>query len=247
MIVSRFVSFIFFFYLNLGSINCIQAQEPQDSLVYASAVNNLSKLFEMSVNENMHLYNGSEYVFSGHNIQGVPYFNSDSLINAVISYNNVVYRDVPAYYDLTTDKIIIKDEYQQFFIQLLSEKVDSFSLAQHVFINIDSAKANHFLFKPGFYERLYNSDELSLFARREKAIENYIVEGVAQSKFVQYDHYFIKKDGIFYAIEGKNELLNLLDDKKDALEKYIRKDKINFKKDLENSLTQTVTYYSEIK
>ncbi len=239
----HFVCLFIFFHL---SVTASTAQQ-NDSLIYTAAFNNASALFKNIIKENSQLYYGSEYVFSNHNIIGFPFFYADSLVNADISYDHILYKNVPAYYDIVLDKIVIKDFNGQYYIQLLSEKTDSFFITGNMFINFDSASTNHFPLKSGFYEKLFYGDNFIVFVKRQKVEDNYISEGVSQTKYVQYNYYFLKRGNVFYKIENENDLLNLLDDKKSLVEKYIRTNKINFKKEFENSLVQTLSYYIQIK
>ena len=48
-------------------------------------------------------------------------------------------------------------------------------------------------------------------------------------------------------MDGKSGLLNEFSDQEDELKKYIRTNKLNFKKDLENSMVLTTIYYSQLK
>ena len=52
---------------------------------------------------------------------------------------------------------------------------------------------------------------------------------------------------VYYSVDGKNALLDVLKDKKDDLKKYIRTNKLNFKKNLESSLVLVTIYYSQLK
>jgi hypothetical protein len=48
-------------------------------------------------------------------------------------------------------------------------------------------------------------------------------------------------------MQDKNSLLDVLKDQKDVLKKYIRANKLNFKKNTETSLLLTTIYYSQLK
>ena len=106
-----------------------------------------------------------------------------------------------------------------------------------------SDKSNH-LEKDGYYDQLY-AGEPGVYAKREKRLV--VGSGSEETKYIQHDDYFIKLKNVFYAVDGKSELLDVLKDQEDVLKKYIRTNKLNFKKDLESSLVLTTTYYSQLK
>ena len=79
------------------------------------------------------------------------------------------------------------------------------------------------------------------------ASEIVVGSGSEETKYIQHDDYFIKLKNVFYPVDGKSELLDVLKDQQDVLKKYIRTNKLNFKKDLETSLVLTTIYYSQLK
>ncbi len=233
---------IFFITCNILFFFRGNAQQSGDTSIYKASHDSVISLYQNRMNEKMQLYNGSQYSFIGHGVKGFPYFETDSPVVASISYNNILYYSVPVHYDIVKDVIFIKDYYQNFYIQPVPEKVDSFSFSNAVFIRLSNNDSNGILINPGFYQRLYNG-HLVLYAKREKVESQNIDEGISGLKYFEYSTYYAEKNGIFYKIENEHILLDLLNDKKDALKKFIRENKLDFKKDFENSLIKTIAYY----
>jgi hypothetical protein len=147
------------------------------------------------------------------------------------------------YYNIVSDELITNNYAHNAFIVLSPEKVDSFVIQHHVFVPLTSDKYNH-LEKDGYYDQLY-AGEPGLYAKREKRFV--VGSGSEETKYIQHDDYFIKLKNVFYAVDGKSALLDVLKDQQDLLKKYIRTNKLNFKKELESSLVLTTIYYSQLK
>ncbi|HEV9038201.1 MAG TPA: hypothetical protein VGQ51_16315 [Puia sp.] len=185
------------------------------------------------------LYNGYEYIRNGTPAKGFPFFETDSLQKAALSYDGILYRDIPLEYDLVLDKVIIRDYTGKSLISLISEKVDDFSFGTRHFryiIAIDN---------PGFYEVLLSSGPITLLARREKKL-NFPSNREDQARYDQRNSYYLRIGNNFYQVDGKTALLDALKDKKDALKKFISANKLHFKKQLETSLTRTTAYYTHL-
>jgi hypothetical protein len=86
----------------------------QDSLIDIQTKNNVVALFDNTVKGNTGLYNGSEYLYGGHNVKGS------------VLYDGTVYNDVPMRFDLITNELIILDYTKNFPIKLITPKVDYF-------------------------------------------------------------------------------------------------------------------------
>jgi hypothetical protein len=149
------------------------------------------------------------------------------------------------YYNLVTDDVIIPNYHGNAFITLSREKVNSFTIGDHVFVALNGMQSSG-IATEGFYEVLFDG-EPGLYARREKRLD--LGTGSEEAKYIQLNTYFLRKNNIFYRVEDKSSLLDLLKDQEDLLKKFIRANKLKFKvkKDLESSLVLTTKYYSRLK
>jgi hypothetical protein len=229
-------------FLHLACLSQSHAQQP-DSLLNKESVSNLRQTYLNEIGDNAQIYHGSEYIRNGQKAIGFPYFESDNMLSGSIYYQGVEYLQRNLYYDLVSDEIISNNFPHNAQITLSPEKADSFRIGTRVFIQLYSNKLNG-LSRDGYYEQLY-SGEPGVFAKREKKLVS--GTGSDETKYIQYNSYYIKVKNVFYEIEGKNTLLDLLKDKQDDLKKYIRTNKLNFKKNLESSVVLTTIYYSQLK
>jgi len=230
------ISFIFFPFHTC-------AQESSDSILYKQSLAGIQQIYQNEISDNAEIYHGKEYIRNGQKAIGFPFFESDNILTGSVSYQGTIYNNRNLYYDLVSDEIIIPNYSKNALIALSSDKVDSFSIGTSVFVMLKSSKSNH-LSQDGFYEQLYRG-EPGVYARKEKKL----VPGVGsdESKYIQYNKYFIRYKDIFYAVDGKSSLIEIFKDKEDALKKYIRANKLNFKKNLESALVLSVIYYSQLK
>jgi hypothetical protein len=219
------------------------AQQASDSVLYNESLANIHQVYLREIGDNAQIYHGREFIRNGQKANGFPFYESDNLLTGSVSYQGTIYPNQNVYYDIVSDELITNNYSHNAFVVLSAEKVDSFVIQHHVFVPLSSNKINH-LDKDGYYDQLY-AGEPGVYARREKRLV--VGSGSEETKYVQHDDYFIKIKNVFYTVDGKSELLDILKDQEDVLKKYIRTNKINFKKDLESSLVLTTIYYSQLK
>jgi hypothetical protein len=219
------------------------AQQTPDSVLYKESLANIHQVYFRQIADNAQIYHGREFIRNGQKANGFPFYESDNLLVGSVFYQGTEYPNQNVYYNLVSDELITNNYSHNAFIVLSPEKVDSFVLMHHVFVPLVADKSNH-LEKDGYYDQLY-AGEPGLYAKREKRLV--VGSGSEETKYIQHDDYFIKLKNVFYAVDGKSVLLDIFKDQEAVLKKYIRTNKLNFKKDLETSLVLTTTYYSQLK
>ncbi|HEY2348819.1 MAG TPA: hypothetical protein VGH64_07370 [Puia sp.] len=231
------------FIFHLCSISDTYAQQPSDSALYKESLANIHQVYLKEISDNAQIYHGREFIRNGQRANGFPFFESDNMLVGSISYQGMIYTEQNIYYNIVTDELITNNYPHNAFIVLSPEKIDSFVIQHHVFVPLSSSTFNH-LEKDGYYDQLY-AGEPGVYAKREKRLV--VGSGSEETRYVEHSDYFIKLKNVFYAVDGKSGLLDILKDQEDVLKKYIRANKLNFKKDLETSLTLATIYYSQLK
>jgi hypothetical protein len=219
------------------------AQQSSDSVLYTESVSKIHQVYLKEIGDNAQIYHGSEFIRNGQKANGFPFYQSDNMIVGSVSYQGTIYTNQNIYYNIVSDEIITNNYPKNAFIVLAPEKVDSFTIENHVFVPLTASKSNR-LENSGYYDRLW-SGEPGLYARRNKRLV--VGSGSEETKYIQHDDYFIEIKNVFYAVDGKSSMLDILKDQEDGLKKYIRTNKLNFKKDLESSLVLATIYYSQLK
>ena len=220
----------------------VRAQQWTDSADRATAL--LRQYVQDELNPDSRLFNGYEYIRNGTPAKGFPFFDSDGLQKALLSYDGILYREIPLEYDLVLDEVVIHDYTGKALIGLISEKVDHFSIGSHSFRYIP-ANAGPGAPPPGFCEVLLSSGRISLLARREKKLI-FPSNREDAARYDQRNYYYLRHGDRFYPVDSKDALLAVLKDKNDLLKKYIRGNHIRFSRQLEKALTQTTAYYLQL-
>jgi hypothetical protein len=193
------------------------------------------------------LYNGLEYIRNGIAAKGFPFFDADSLRRGTLFYDSLLFDHIPMEYDLVEDKLIMPDFSGKALISLIPQKLDRFSIGGHLFRYVDADKTGSILHKTGFYEVLYQKGTSAVLARREKKLI-FPSNREEQAHYDQSNTYFLALDGRYFSIDGKNGLIDALQDKKNELKQFIRTNRIRFnKKELETALIRITDYYLQIR
>ncbi|MBV9963912.1 MAG: hypothetical protein JO072_16835 [Parafilimonas sp.] len=244
---NSFNHFIVFIFLFFSGFNEAKAQYSlQDSLIESQTKDSIVALFDNSFKSNISLYNGSEYLYGGHNVKGFAYYRSADILKGSIMYNGNLYDDVPMRFDLTTNELVILDYTGNYPIKLVSSKIDFFILDSNRFINA----ANTYKFTlpqtTGFYEVLYNNKS-TVLARKEKQLVLASKLDENDSHYQEFDWYYIYANDKLYKVDNEKSVLNVFNNKKAELKKFIKINKISFRKNFENAIISTAAYYDELK
>jgi hypothetical protein len=202
-------------------------------------------LYYKFIGENSHLYSGSEYVSPVYNREMHPFFQTFEFSNAEIYYEGVLYTNIPAMYDILKDEVVINRYQQNFRIVLNGDKISSFSILGHFFVRLLQDSLNQGFIKTGFYDRLYNG-RVRTYVQRRKKLEENIIQNQSVFKIVEADRYLVERDKIFYAVNGRKNLLNALGDHKKEIRKYLRKNKISFYANKENTILLASQYHDQL-
>ena len=221
-----------------------QQATTSDSSLYSGSIRQLYHIYFNQIGQSAELYNGAEYIRNGQKANGFPFFESNDQLPGDVSCQGIMYHDLRLQYDLVQDELITNNYQHSALIRLPKEKVDSFSIEGHHFLRLVVAKTNGALPDNGYYEQL-TSNEMPVFAKRIKKFV--IPNGYEDPEYVQYNTFYLKLNNSFYPVGGKNSLLDLLKDKKDQLKKFIRVNKLNFKKRPEEAIVRTTSYYARLK
>jgi hypothetical protein len=241
----RAVAFGGFVYCFLSAFQSFgQQAAASDSAFYSGSVRQLYHIYFDQIGQSAELFNGAEYIRNGQKANGFPFFESNDQLPGDVSCQGILYHDLRLQYDLVLDELITSNYTHDALIRLPKEKVDSFSIAGHPFVRLDAAKTNGAFADNGYYEQL-TANDMPVFAKRVKKLV--VPNGYEDSKYVQYNTFYLKLNNGFYVVEGKNSLLDLLKDKKDLLKKFIRTNKLNFKKRPEEAIVRTTSYYARLK
>ena len=208
------------------------------------AVKNARELYSRSLGAGSHLLNGVQYKeYNAHlDDVGHPYFASDDWVDGSVHYDGDVYEPVAILYDLVKEKVVIEHPYAGIKLELISEKIKYFSMPGHRFVRLDADTIKNSSISTGFYDLLYDG-RTKFYVKRQKEQKEQIVAGDLQVQFSEKDRFYIFKKGLYVPVKTKSSVLNVLKDRKTEVRKYIRKNKIHFRKSREEAITRVVSFY----
>ncbi len=216
-----------------------------DSAFYRQSVDNTINFYISSLGESTHLYNGAEYSYSYHGVTGHPFFETDQRVKGNVFYDGTLYTDIPISYDLTRDEVLMDNKAQGFDLRLVTDKIKSFTILNHVFVRLVRDTINKGgIEATGFYDLLFNG-RIKVLAKRRKKIEQ-AFKAEEAPRFIQYNEYFVLKNDEYHKVDSKRSLLDVFGDQKDKLKKYLKKNKLNYKKNPENTIVKAADYYGQL-
>jgi hypothetical protein len=230
-----------FFYSISGSAQT----QLGDSTSSQAAFNRTTAVYYNQLGDQSPLLNGSLYLGYDVNFaKGTPYFLSPKPGNGSVVYDSLSYPDLSLVYDDYRQFLVVVD--QSFQLKLLNERISSFSIQDHQFERLLTGKTNKGLPESGFYEVLYPGKSKVLKYTVKKTREVLSISDGITHYIDETDYYFIKKGDIFASVNTKSELFKQLKDHKKDVQRFIGKNKLNFRSDKANTLAQVAAYYDKL-
>jgi hypothetical protein len=130
-------------------------------------------------------------------------------------------------------------------IRLVAEKVRYFTLLGHTFVRIVADSTRQGGMRTGFYDQLYDG-RVQVLVKRVKLVHEQISSGQVDRDFYERNRYFLRKNGQFYSVNGKGSVLSVFDDRKRELQKFLREQKIRYKRDPESAMVQLARHYDAL-
>src|SRR4030095_3253272 len=209
-----------------------------DSIVYKQALDQTGSYNNSLATKTSGLYTGSLYVRDYYRVKGHPFFETDSLQKGDVFYNGVLYKNADLLYDLSHDNLVTKYA-EDANLVLVREKVTYFKLRGHLFVAGGDALGK------GFYDVLYTG-KIEVLVQRKKELVPWSKSMEFDAAFSQTNNYFIYKDSSYYKVNSKQDLMDVLKDKRTELEEFISKNRRDFKKKFETALLRTAVYYDQV-
>jgi hypothetical protein len=219
-----------------------------DSAYVQSTLSQTITGFEKAIGQQSRLYNGHEYLLYDRVIKGNALYplNAETWAPGVVNYDGITYRDVPMMYDIYKDVVVVL-LYNRFSrYTLLNERVHDFTLADHHFVRVvTDSLSNNAGISTGFYDELYGG-KTEVLAKRVKNLQNSTIMSTLETYFVEKHSYYLKKGNNYYSVGSQGSFLNVLKDKKKALQQYIKDNKIVFRDDPEDAMIKIASYYDKL-
>ncbi|HRI79029.1 MAG TPA: hypothetical protein PLR06_05780 [Cyclobacteriaceae bacterium] len=209
-----------------------------DTSFVSLAKRNAGAWYEKEMISQSRLYNGTGYREYLSKEDEHPYLIDDWEDGSIV-YDGELFTNVPLMLDISDDKVIIEHYSSREKIQLLVDKVSWFTLKNRRFARLDVPSRN------GFYEVLHDGTT-KVVVKWEKALQTRLSGNAIHMYFLERSFCYILKDNIYYPVKSKKSVLTVLSDHKSELNKFISKNKLDFRIDREKNIARITEYYDSL-
>ncbi|MES2647208.1 MAG: hypothetical protein V4717_10055 [Bacteroidota bacterium] len=233
---------LFLFVLMMpGRSNCQLTNA--DTALYNHAIENATAYYHSTIKDQHPLLTGRMNLPYPHAFKdGIPYFLTDKFTNGEIFYDGLLYKNIPLLFDQVSNYVITLAQFGR--LELVNEKIVSFRIDGHQFKRLQEDSLNKI--STGFYEQLYTGPT-EVLLKEKKSLREEIQSGVELTYLIDGKRsYFIKKDNSYFIARSKKELLDICKTKQSELQQFIKKNKLNFKKDMANAIVRVAEYYDQL-
>jgi hypothetical protein len=221
-----------------------QTQTEKDS--HQLAIKNTVSRYYKSLGEQSGIYHGPAYIGYPYQLSnGHQFFESPNLTQGTIFYNGMLYQDIPMWYDLVKDEVVVQNIDSLSMISLHNERIDYFSLLGHYFIKISQDSSSSL--STGFYDQIYKGKTEVLVRRYKGTLEDVSTEGIFTKILKQKNEIYLKKEGKYFSVLSSGSVLKVLGNKQKEILSHLKKNAIKFKKDPEKAIVMMVSYYDQLK
>jgi hypothetical protein len=173
--------------------------------------------------ENSILFNGTRPSENTRSKDGShKYYLSSSFVTGNIVYQNQLFFDIPLKYDIHEDELIINltADTKTSIIKLIKTNVQQFTLQNKQFVQLQVPEQT--MPVSGFYEVLFQSDDLSLYKKHHKTKKERIVHKEVYTDYRENDEYLIKERGEYRTILNKNDLISAIPEHKTTINNFYK-------------------------
>ncbi|RYY61273.1 MAG: hypothetical protein EOO05_06985 [Chitinophagaceae bacterium] len=199
--------------------------------------------YESRIGSASFIFNGPEYFYSEAGFTTHSFYESPQFDNGTITYNGIVYNNVPLALDILRDELVSISFDKSYKVRLVREKVSGFTLRNASFIAVEGDSTR--VVAPGYYQQLVNGPA-TLMAKRIKKIQDNKTDRILKYNLESNSKYYISRAGKYYHVTDKASLLEALSDKSAEMNEFFRKADVNFRLDPESAFVQAVRFYDEI-
>lgn len=180
----------------------------------------LTKYFDQRFGyENLEINNGTvhENEFRVSNNKHC-YYPNENFEKGNITYNNQQYFDIPIKYDLYNDILVYKPQNSNIIsINLIKEKVSSFTINNKNFIYIDNLFSPLSHIKKGYYEESVSGKNFVFYIKHHRSRREIIKESSIYHEFDDNYEYYIKSEGAFHKISSKKDVMKIFPELKQKI------------------------------
>lgn len=206
-------------------------------------VRNAASEYFQSLGEQSGIYRGVEYTGFPYRLNnGHQYFETQFPVKGSVYYDGILYKDIPMWYDLVKNQVIVQyiDGFSE--IKLHNELIDYFSIYDHHFVHLGRDKIGNSVLSEGFYDLVYVG-KTQVLVKRSKGTLKEVNTGIALTILKQKNEVYLVKEGVYLPVKKQSSVFNALGSKQKEIQEFLRKSNVKFRKDPENAIVRMVRYY----
>jgi len=222
----------------------LHAQASKPNPIYDStALKNIRDFYNSERGVESAIYNGRLHYPYASTIEGIAYFHSADWQKGNVIYDFIFYQNILMKYDLVADQLIVTaNETTGASITLYSPRIKEFSFSGFRFVYLNE-KGNKSVLPAGFYQLLVEG-KINALSKTTKVISEKIEAGQINRKFEEKKFYYILKDGQYYNIKTKSDLLNTLKEHNKEIHNLLKTRKLNYRKNPMQTLIAAAELYN---
>jgi len=224
-------------------INFSLAQVKNEISPEQLIVRNAASVYFKSLAEQSGIYRGVEYTGFPYRLNnGHQYFETQFPVQGSVYYDGILYKDIPMWYDLVKNQVIVQyiDGFSE--IKLHNELIDYFSIHDHHFVHLGRDKTGNNTLSEGFYDLVYLG-RTQVLVKRSKGTLKEVSAGFAITILKQKNEFYLIKEGVYLPVKNQSSVLNALGNKQKEIQEFLKKSNVKFRKDPENAIVRMVRYY----
>lgn len=221
------------------------SQSLNDQSLTDLQVKNAVGLYNHFTDGNAPIYSGTEYLYYNFKMDGDPFFLTGRYTIGSVGYEGRMYDSVSIFYDVQRNQLVLLGPDSLSNIVLNNPLVDSFNLLGHLFISLQEDHKKN-LYNAGFYDFLYRG-HIQLISKRVKTMRDVINNLTITRVFSSEDRYYIYKDGLYYLVSNKKDVLRLFSDKEHDIKRMLHREHLKLKrKTFEVTLVKVTAFYDQL-
>lgn len=229
---NRFLCLIFLLFM--GKIFA----QNMDSTQYF-AFKKAKELYYSSISENSLRFVGKEETTLDGHTKGHPYYLKQDWTDGAVIYNDILYENIKIKFNITSQKLVIQHFGGYLRIELVSEKITSFTIAGQVFVYFKDDLLKNNEISTGFYRQLWQN-KWTLLAKYNKTLNEEMIDSQIIKEYSESKDFFVYKKNEVIKVKSSVTLEKLFESK--DVKKYAQKSELDFKKQPEIAYTELLKY-----
>jgi hypothetical protein len=150
------------------------------------------------------------------------FFNTNEYTKGDLNYGGQIFYTINLKYDIVTDELILKrvGDYSYLDINLIKKKIESFTINNRLFLNLDNILKTSENKLDGFYEQNLIGNDFTFYIKHHKKFLKNLSTGSIIYEFSEDNSYYIEQKNIFHNIDSKNDLITIFPKHKAYINKY---------------------------